>query len=61
MLAKANLLVFSEVGFTQLALSVAPLGEDTVALWQTAIKGYSELGMYDDAYAVWVAAPSEEL
>lgn len=59
MLFRSHSLVSHEVFFTQLAISVSPAGVDTSALWHTVIKGHTELGMYDDAYAAWVASPYE--
>ncbi|EKM59586.1 uncharacterized protein PHACADRAFT_87488 [Phanerochaete carnosa HHB-10118-sp] len=60
-LFKVESVVTYEVSFTQLALSVAPLGVDTVALWQTAIKGLTDLGLYDDAYTALTSCPYEKL
>lgn len=50
-----------EVRASQLALSVAPLGEDTSDLWHRVIKGSTELGSYDDAYAALAASPHNNL
>lgn len=48
-----------EVLFAQLAISVAPPSGDTAALWHIVIKGYIELGYYDNAYAALMATPHE--
>ena len=50
-----------EVRASQLALSVAPLGSDTSELWYRVIKGLTELGAYDDAYAALAASPYDRL
>ncbi|KAJ7781667.1 nucleoporin Nup120/160-domain-containing protein [Mycena metata] len=59
-LFKMASLVQHEVSFTQLALSVAPLDTDTSALWNTIIKGYTDLSLYDDAYSSLIATPYEK-
>ncbi len=59
-LFKAKSLVYQETLFTQLAISVAPSEIDTTALWATVIKGYTELALYDDAYAAWMSTPNEK-
>ncbi|KAF9452001.1 hypothetical protein P691DRAFT_795643 [Macrolepiota fuliginosa MF-IS2] len=56
---KNHLLVYYEVLFAQLAISTAPPGVDTSTLWYTVIKGYLDLGQYDDAYAALMATPHE--
>jgi len=50
-----------EVRASQLALSVTPPGSDTSELWYRAIKGLTELGAYDDAYAGLAASPYDKL
>ena len=50
-----------EVRASQLALSVAPPGDDTSELWRGVIKGLTELGAYDDAYAALAASPYDKL
>ena len=50
-----------EVRASQLALSVAPPGGDTSELWYRVIKGLTELGAYDDAYAALAASPYDKL
>ncbi|KAK0206120.1 nucleoporin Nup120/160-domain-containing protein [Desarmillaria ectypa] len=59
-LFKSKSLVYQETVFTQLAISVAPSQIDTIALWATVIKGYTELALYDDAYAAWISTPNEK-
>jgi nuclear pore complex protein Nup160 len=59
-LFKMASLVQHEVFFTQLALSVAPLDADTSSLWNTIIKGYTDLSLYDDAYSSLIATPYEQ-
>nr|GAT46227.1 predicted protein [Mycena chlorophos] len=56
-LFKTASLVQYEVSFTQFALSVAPPDADTSSLWATVIKGYTDLSLYDDAYAGLIATP----
>ncbi|CDO74132.1 hypothetical protein BN946_scf185043.g182 [Trametes cinnabarina] len=60
-LFKAALATYHDVFFTQLALSVAPPGIDTMALWHGVIKGLTDLGEYEDAYTALVSAPYERL
>ncbi|KAI0334875.1 hypothetical protein GY45DRAFT_1317953 [Cubamyces sp. BRFM 1775] len=60
-LFKAALSTYHDVSFTQLALSVAPPGLDTMALWHSVIKGLTDLGRYEDAYTALVSAPYERL
>ncbi|KAJ6538958.1 nucleoporin Nup120/160-domain-containing protein [Mycena capillaripes] len=59
-LFKMASLVQHEVFFTQLALSVAPPDTDTSSLWNTIIKGYTDLSLYDDAYSSLIATPYEK-
>ncbi|KAJ7783415.1 hypothetical protein B0H14DRAFT_3585053 [Mycena olivaceomarginata] len=59
-LFKMASLVQHEVSFTQLALSVAPLDADTSSLWNTVIKGYTDLSLYDDAHSSLIATPYEK-
>jgi len=54
---KKHSLVYYEVLFAQLAISSAPLDVDTSSLRSTVIKGYTDLGMYEDAYAALIASP----
>lgn len=48
-----------EVEFSKLAISVAPPDADTTPLWNAVIRGYCELGQYDDAYAALMSTPHE--
>ena len=50
-----------EVRASQLALSVAPPGDDTSELWYRVVKGLTELGAFDDAYATLAASPYDKL
>ncbi|TFY51621.1 hypothetical protein EVJ58_g10469 [Rhodofomes roseus] len=50
-----------EVSFTQLAISAAPPGTDTASLWHGVIRGLTDLGLYEDAYASLVSTPYEKL
>ena len=50
-----------EVQFTQLALSVAPHGVNTAELWYSVIKGFTDLGLYDDAYTALMSSPYDKL
>ncbi|KZT74501.1 hypothetical protein DAEQUDRAFT_195531 [Daedalea quercina L-15889] len=50
-----------EVSFTQLAIPVAPPGADTASLWHGAIRGLTDLGLYEDAYASLISTPYEKL
>ncbi|KAF7330785.1 hypothetical protein MVEN_02417700 [Mycena venus] len=59
-LFKMASLVQHEVQFTQLALSVAPPDADTSSLWNTIIKGYTDLSLYDDAHSSLIATPYEK-
>jgi len=53
--------VHHEVLFSQLALSVAPPNWDCTPLWQSVIRGNTDLGLYDDAYASLIATPCDKL
>ncbi|KAF9468851.1 nucleoporin Nup120/160-domain-containing protein [Collybia nuda] len=53
-------LVHHEVLFAELAISVAP-PVDTSTLWHTIIKGQTDLGLFDEAYASLMATPYETL
>ncbi|GBE89216.1 hypothetical protein SCP_1502240 [Sparassis crispa] len=55
-LFKAVSVTSSEVVFSQLALSVAPPG-----VWYAVIRGLTDLGFYEDAYATLVSTPYEKL
>ncbi|KAI0643699.1 nucleoporin Nup120/160-domain-containing protein [Trametes meyenii] len=60
-LFKAAQTTYHDVFFTQLALSVAPPGLDTLALWHGIVKGLTDLGQYEDAYTALVSSPYERL
>ena len=57
---KMSSFVHHEIQFAQLALAAAP-PEDTSALWVNVVKGYTDLAMYDDAYASLMSNPYERL
>jgi nuclear pore complex protein Nup160 len=57
---KMSSLVYHEVLFAQLAIAAAP-SEDTSGLWSNVIKGYTDLAMYEDAYAYLMSTPYEKL
>ncbi|EPQ59509.1 hypothetical protein GLOTRDRAFT_71020 [Gloeophyllum trabeum ATCC 11539] len=50
-----------EIKFSQLAISVAPLGTDLQELWYAIIKGYIDLSQYEDAYIAIISTPYEKL
>ncbi|PCH41595.1 hypothetical protein WOLCODRAFT_100880 [Wolfiporia cocos MD-104 SS10] len=50
-----------DVSFSQLALSVAPPIADTTSLWRGVIRGLTDLGLYQDAYASLVATPYDRV
>ncbi|KAG1739842.1 nucleoporin Nup120/160-domain-containing protein [Suillus paluster] len=52
---KSNGLTQQEVSFIRLALSVAPRDVDTSELWFGLIRGYIDLGFYEDAYSAIIA------
>ncbi|KAF9268301.1 hypothetical protein L218DRAFT_607126 [Marasmius fiardii PR-910] len=58
-LFKSSTNLFHEVAFTQYAMSCVPPGTDTSPLWLTIVKGYTELGMYEDAYGAWLSITSD--
>ncbi|KAH9482452.1 Nuclear pore complex protein Nup160 [Psilocybe cubensis] len=51
--------VYHEAYFSQLAIRVAPPSADTTSLWNTVVKGLTDLALYDDAYAAAMATPFE--
>ncbi|CCM04030.1 uncharacterized protein FIBRA_06187 [Fibroporia radiculosa] len=53
--------VSQEVFFTQRAVSVAPPDVDTTTLWHVIIRGLTDLGLYEDAYAALVSTPYNRL
>ena len=56
-----NEYVYHEVKFSKLALQVSPAGIDTGPLWKTIVKGLTDLGLYEEAYATLMQIPSEIL
>ncbi|KAH8990090.1 nucleoporin Nup120/160-domain-containing protein [Lactarius akahatsu] len=60
-LFKATSLIDHEIRFAQLALSNAPPDWNTADLWNTVIKGATDLGYWDDAYAALMSTPHELL
>ncbi|KAF8974708.1 nucleoporin Nup120/160-domain-containing protein [Flammula alnicola] len=55
-----NTFVHHEVQFSQLAIQVAPPGAETASLWNTVVKGLTDLALYEDAYASVMAMPFEK-
>lgn len=55
-----NIYVYHEAHFSQLAIQAAPSGADTAPLWNTVVKGWTDLALYDDAYASAIATPFEK-
>ncbi|KIL68186.1 hypothetical protein M378DRAFT_72126 [Amanita muscaria Koide BX008] len=53
-------LVRSEVVFARLAITAAPDHTDTSPLWLSVIKGYIDLGIYDNAYSFLMSMPYEK-
>jgi nuclear pore complex protein Nup160 len=60
-LFKAASLIDHEIHFAQLALSNAPPDWNTTDLWNTVIKGATDMGYWDDAYAALMSTPHELL
>ncbi|KAH9005802.1 nucleoporin Nup120/160-domain-containing protein [Lactarius hatsudake] len=60
-LFKATSLIDHEIRFAQLALSNAPSDWNTADLWNTVIKGATDLGYWDHAYAALMSTPHELL
>jgi nuclear pore complex protein Nup160 len=56
-LFKGVSLVHHEVKFAQQALSVAPEDIDVSEVWYTVIQGFTELGLFQDAYSSLMATP----
>lgn len=50
-----------EVLFSQHAISSAPPTVNTSMLWQVVIKGLTDSGLYDDAYAALMSSPYVKL
>lgn len=63
-LFKTANLVLQEVYFTKLALTVWPEGEEysdaSSAAWDTIIRGYTNLGLYEDAYSELISSPHRD-
>ena len=60
-LFKSASLTDYDVHFAQLALSNAPPDWDTTDLWSTVIRGATDLGYWDDAYAALMSTPHDSL
>ncbi|TDL29800.1 hypothetical protein BD410DRAFT_817789 [Rickenella mellea] len=60
-LFRSQSLISNEITFTKLALEVSPAGVDVAALWATIIKGYTDLGLYEDAYAAIIVTPHDKI
>ena len=60
-LFKAASLIDHEIHFAQLALSNAPSDWNTTDLWNTVIKGATDMGYWDGAYAALMSTPHELL
>jgi nuclear pore complex protein Nup160 len=58
---RSNGLTQQEVSFIRLALSVAPQDVDTSELWFGLIRGYIDLGFYEDAYSAIIATPYDSV
>lgn len=54
-------IVQHDVTFSQHALAVAPEVSETSDVWANVIRGYSDLGSYEDAYSCLIASPHENL
>lgn len=50
-----------EVSFAKLAISHAPTGGDTSALWQSLIRGLTDLGRHENAYMALVSTPYDKV
>ncbi|KAK7696575.1 hypothetical protein QCA50_001233 [Cerrena zonata] len=60
-LFKAAGVTMHEVTFSQLSLSVAPPEVNTNSLWYSVVRGFTDLGLYQDAYATLIASPYDKL
>jgi nuclear pore complex protein Nup160 len=60
-LFKSASLIDHDVHFCQLAISNAPPDWDTNDLWSTVIRGATDLGYWDEAYAALMATPHDML
>ena len=52
--------IHQEIRFSQLAIQLAPHGAETVQLWNSVVKGLTDLALYEDAYAAVMATPFEK-
>lgn len=63
LLRNANF-VLHEVHFTKLALSVWPPDDDSsetsLVAWDAVIRGYTNLGLYEDAYSALISSPHHD-
>ncbi|KDR83495.1 hypothetical protein GALMADRAFT_55353 [Galerina marginata CBS 339.88] len=55
-----NTFIHHEVQFSKLAIQVAPAGAEIAPLWNTVVKGLTELALYEDAYGSVMAMPFEK-
>jgi nuclear pore complex protein Nup160 len=60
-LFKSASLVDHDVHFARLALSNAPPDWDTTDLWSAIIRGMTDLGYWDEAYAALMSTPRDSL
>ncbi|EGO01552.1 hypothetical protein SERLA73DRAFT_158827 [Serpula lacrymans var. lacrymans S7.3] len=60
-LFKSAALTYHEISFARLALATSPPHVDTAELWYTIIRGYTELGRFEDAYSSIVTTPHGSL
>lgn len=58
---RSNGLTQQEVSFIRLALSIVPGDIDTSELWFSLIRGYIDLGYYEDAYSAIIATPYDSV
>jgi hypothetical protein len=55
-----NTYIGHAVRFSKLAIQASPAGVDAAPLWNTVVKGSTELALYDEAYAAIVSMPYEK-
>jgi nuclear pore complex protein Nup160 len=60
-LFRASEIAQHDVAFSQHALAVASNAVDTSDIWANIIRGYCDLGIYEDAYSCLIASPHEHL
>ncbi|KAI5982289.1 nucleoporin Nup120/160-domain-containing protein [Pisolithus marmoratus] len=58
---RENGLTQHEVGFLQLALSVAPPETNTPDLWYGLVRGHIDLGFWEEAYSAIIATPFDSV